>query len=113
MRILSIFQTHAVFGRGNMASEMRVMAQYLQDLGHDVDLLTANYEGMRGTSASECGVNVKYLATMSKIRFMTVNPGLITYCIRNLRRYDVVHIYGIYDLIGPTVAWFCRRWQIP
>ena len=113
MRILSIFQTHAVFGRGNMASEMRVMAQYLQDLGHEVDLLTANYDGVRSFTEPEHQVNVIYLGTVFQAHHMTVNPGLVSFCLRNLRNYDVVHIYGIYDLIGPTVAWFCRRWKIP
>jgi glycosyltransferase involved in cell wall biosynthesis len=30
-----------------------------------------------------------------------------------LREYDVVHIYGLYDLLGSVVGWFCRRRGIP
>ncbi|HVB36790.1 MAG TPA: glycosyltransferase, partial [Candidatus Acidoferrales bacterium] len=30
-----------------------------------------------------------------------------------LTKYDVVHVYGLYDLFGPTAAYFCRRRRIP
>ena len=31
----------------------------------------------------------------------------------NLPRFDVVHCYGLYDFLGPAVAYFCRREGIP
>src|SRR5262249_54130400 len=30
-----------------------------------------------------------------------------------LAQFDVVHIYGLYDLIGPTVARACRKFSLP
>src|SRR5580692_12266320 len=31
----------------------------------------------------------------------------------HLHSFDLVHIYGFYDLLGPVVAFFCRRHGIP
>jgi len=113
MRVLSVFQTYSFFGSGNTASEINVIAQQFQELGHQVDILSASYDGVSGDLRSENGINVECLGSILRFRFMTINPGLILFCKRNLRRYDVVHIYGIYDLFGPIVSWFCRRWKIP
>jgi glycosyltransferase involved in cell wall biosynthesis len=32
---------------------------------------------------------------------------------KRLRRFDVVHVYGLYELLGPVVALFCQRRGIP
>ncbi len=54
-----------------------------------------------------------YLRTLARHRTLTLNPGVVMFSLRYLRRYHIVHIYGLYDLLGPVVAWFCRRWRIP
>ncbi|MGI9165266.1 MAG: glycosyltransferase, partial [Pyrinomonadaceae bacterium] len=54
-----------------------------------------------------------YLTTLANYRATTINLRVASFCKRRLRDYDVVHVYGLYDLIGSTVAWFCRRHGIP
>ena len=54
-----------------------------------------------------------YLRTLQNYRATTINPQLLSFCARRLREFDVVHVYGLYDLIGSMTAWFCRRRGIP
>jgi glycosyltransferase involved in cell wall biosynthesis len=38
---------------------------------------------------------------------------VIGFCGTSLRHFDLVHFYGLYDLLGPAVSYFCRRQGIP
>jgi glycosyltransferase involved in cell wall biosynthesis len=38
---------------------------------------------------------------------------LVRFCGASLSRFDLVHFYGLYDLLGPAVSYFCRRARIP
>jgi glycosyltransferase involved in cell wall biosynthesis len=66
-----------------------------------------------GWESHDEGVNAIYLRTLQNYRATTINPQILSFYARNLRNYDVVHIYGLYDLFGAIGAWFCRRSKIP
>jgi glycosyltransferase involved in cell wall biosynthesis len=57
--------------------------------------------------------NTIYLPTWFRYRNITFNPSVLPFCLKRLKEFDVVHIYGLYDLLGPVVASFCRRFGIP
>jgi glycosyltransferase involved in cell wall biosynthesis len=44
---------------------------------------------------------------------LSANTGVLRFCRERLDKFELVHIYGLYDLIGPAVAYFCRRRRIP
>ena len=50
-----------------------------------------------------------YLRTRARYRSLTWNPGVAAFCRERLDSFDLTHIYGLYDLIGPRVAGACRR----
>ena len=58
-----------------------------------------------GWVANEDGVEAVYLGTLQNYRATTINPGILRFCTSRLGNYDVVHIYGLYDLLGSVVAW--------
>lgn len=66
-----------------------------------------------GWEANDHGVEAVYLGTLQNYRATTINPGVLRFCASRLGEYDVVHIYGLYDLLGSVVGWFCRRRGIP
>jgi glycosyltransferase involved in cell wall biosynthesis len=66
-----------------------------------------------GWAANDHGVEAVYLGTLQNYRATTINPGILRFCASRLGDYDVVHIYGLYDLLGSVVGWFCRRRNIP
>ena len=127
MRILSVTQSYYPFqDRGGPAFKVRSIARMLTELGNKVTVLTADLGFADSTIASAGvipyqqgwrsdldGVEVVYLNTRARYRGQTVNPGVMGFCQHQLRKFDIVHIYGLYDTLGPAVAKYCRRFGIP
>jgi glycosyltransferase involved in cell wall biosynthesis len=127
VRILKVTQAYYPFQeRGGPAVKIRSIARLLVRLGNNVTVLTAdlgfrpaniNAAGIsrteRGWRAELDGVEAVYLRTMFHYRSLTVNPGIVDFCRERLRDFELVHIYGLYDVLGPAVASFCRRFMIP
>ena len=127
MRILKTVQAYYPFQeKGGPVVKVRAIALGLSHRGHQVAVLTADFgftpslapamkaEKCRwGWCAQEQGVEAVFLRSWGHYRALTFNPDVIKYCSASLARYDVVHIYGLYDLFGPPVAFFCRRYHVP
>ena len=127
MRVLMAVQSYFPFqDRGGPVVKVRALAHSLAQRGHQVTVLTADL-GLRrlngsaikfqpcpwGWRAEEDGVEAVYLSTLANYRALTVNPDVIGFCGTSLRHFDLVHFYGLYDLLGPAVSYFCRRQGIP
>jgi glycosyltransferase involved in cell wall biosynthesis len=127
MRILSVTQSYYPFqDRGGPALKVRSIARMLAGLGNRVTVLTADLgfadpkiasagvvAWTQGWRSYADGVEVIYLTTRARYRNLTVNPGVLSFCRRRLREFDMIHIYGLYDTLGPVVAKYCRRFNIP
>lgn len=127
MRILKVVQSYYPFqDRGGPVFKVRALARSLAFRGHRISVLTADLGLSRhswdnlhfenspfGWRAEEEGVETIYLPTLGHFRALTINPGLMKFCRASLSQYDVVHFYGLYDLLGPAVGYFCRRSRIP
>ncbi len=59
------------------------------------------------------GVQSIYLPTWLRYRAATWNPAVSRYCRARLTGFQVAHIFGLYDLLGPAVARECRKQNIP
>jgi glycosyltransferase involved in cell wall biosynthesis len=59
------------------------------------------------------GVDVIYLRPLKTYRALTINAGLLSFCRKELAQYDVIHIYGLYDLMGPVVSHYAYKAHIP
>jgi glycosyltransferase involved in cell wall biosynthesis len=127
MRVLKTVQSYYPFqDRGGPVFKVRALARSLAHRGHQISVLTADL-GLKGRSwdnlhiehcpwgwrAEEDGVEAIYLPTFGHYRAITFNPGMMKFCEACLGRYDLVHFYGLYDLLGPTVSYFCRRRGVP
>jgi glycosyltransferase involved in cell wall biosynthesis len=66
-----------------------------------------------GWRSNENGVQAIYLPTWFRYRALSWNPAVKRYCRARLQNFDVVHIFGLYDLLGPAVAGACRVRKIP
>jgi glycosyltransferase involved in cell wall biosynthesis len=130
MRILKVTQTYFPYlNMGGPPAKVRAIARALVERGHEVTVLTADRgeeqrseggeqkaKGRRqkaGWEANDHGVKTVYLRTLQNYRATTINPSILRFCASHLSEYDVVHIYGLYDLLGSVVGWFCRRRGIP
>jgi glycosyltransferase involved in cell wall biosynthesis len=127
MRILKVLQSYFPFqDRGGPVFKVRSLATGLAKRGHRVTVLTADLgfgrengfhvEAERcrwGWTVSSENVEAIYLTTTGRYRAVTFNPGMFAFCRTAIRDYDVLHFYGLYDLLAPAVSHFCRRQSIP
>lgn len=129
MRILSVTQTYWPFLEfGGPPVKVRALGRGLADLGHQVTVLTADWgfeqrvgdPGAGGAERSpfgwrqmEGGVRAIYLPTWLRYRATSWNPAVKRFCRARLNEFDVAHIYGLYDLLGPAVARACSEAGIP
>lgn len=127
MRILKVVQAYYPFQeKGGPVVKVRALARGLVRRGHEVTVLTADL-GLRalhgsnmrvercewGWRSKQDGVEAIYLSTLSHYRAVTLNPRVVGFCRASLGRFDLVHFYGLYDLLGPAVSYFCRRQGMP
>jgi glycosyltransferase involved in cell wall biosynthesis len=127
VQILNVAQTYFPYlAEGGRPAKVRAISRKLVEHGHSVTVLTANLglsewasvvcpreETTMGFQATEYGVRAIYLPTLMRYRALTINPRVIRFCWASLARFDLVHFYGLYDLLGPIVSYFCRRKRIP
>ena len=108
--------------------KVRALAEGLARKGHQATILTADW-GLEkrakqrgediaerspfGWRRKENNVEAIYLPTWLHYRQVSWNPAVNRYCKALLKDFDVAHIFGLYDLLGPAVAAACRKRAIP
>lgn len=130
MRVLNVTQSYFPFLQfGGPPTKVRALSQALARRGHQVTVLTPDWgfaqswtsqNGLSrsakrnavGWSWNEQGIEAVYVPTWLRYRALTWNPGATRFCRERLRAFDVVHIFGVYDLLGPAVAKLCRSCQV-
>jgi glycosyltransferase involved in cell wall biosynthesis len=127
MRILKVTQAYFPFNeRGGPVVKVRSIARALREQGNEVVVLTADLGfGPKEIAAAHVvadsegwrtdldGVEVIYFRTPFHYRNLTVNPGVLRFCQRRIKEFDLVHIYGLYDTLGPAVGRYCRKFKVP
>jgi glycosyltransferase involved in cell wall biosynthesis len=130
MRILNVTQSYAPFFEfGGPPVKVRALAEGLAAKGHQVTVLSADWglekslsslsnepaaaRGPFGNKREVNGVAAIYLPNWFHYRAVSWNPALGRYLRARLQNFDVVHIFGLYDLLGPRVATECRERKIP
>ena len=127
MNILKAVQAYLPFREmGGPIVKVQALANTLTRHGHHVSVVTADLGlatrrdiGFRIEHCSwgwraECdAVEIIYLATVAHYRALTLNPRVIEFSRSALRKFDLVHFYGLYDLLGPAISFYCRRYGIP
>lgn len=127
MRILNVSQTyHPYLAEGGRPAKVLAISRALAERGHSVTVLTADLHSGRsgdrpaqqepspwGWRSQHQGVEAIYLRTRARYRTVTLNPSVVRFCLARLPDFDLVHIYGLYDLLGCVVAAACDRRGVP
>ena len=129
MRILSVTESYAPFLEfGGPPVKVRALAEGLARHGNEVSVLTVDWgvearlrkeeaDGSKrckyGRRRTESGVTAIYLPTWLRYRSLTWNPAVRRFCRDRLRDFDVAHIYGLFDFLGPAVGDACAGKRIP
>ena len=130
MRILNVSQSYAPFFEfGGPPVKVRALAEGLAARGQAVTVLTADWGLDRrlqelpnephaehyafGRKRKTAGVTAIYLGNWLHYRAASWNPALTRFLRSRLQEFEVVHIFGLYDMLGPGVAAACREKKIP
>jgi glycosyltransferase involved in cell wall biosynthesis len=127
VKILKVVQSYYPFQeRGGPVFKVRALARHLAQRGHKITVLTADLglkkrssDGLRpekcpwGWRIDEDGVEAVYLPSLASYRAMTINSRLRKFCSDRLGQFDIVHFYGLYDVLGPAVGRRCRERGLP
>jgi glycosyltransferase involved in cell wall biosynthesis len=123
MRILKISATYSPFLQfGGPPVKVRALAEALARRGHSVTVLTTDWGLERqgggehapwGFRRAVNGVEAIYLRSLLRYRTTAWTPALPAFLRDRLRDFDVAHIYGLYDLLGPAAARACRAARLP
>ncbi|MGH9775195.1 MAG: glycosyltransferase [Candidatus Acidiferrales bacterium] len=124
MRVLMVTQAFSpFFESGGPAAKVTAIAVRLSARGHAVTVLTADL-GLEkheiltefcpwGRKAVQSGVETIFLRTRTRYRWLTLNPSAAGFCQDSVASFQVVHIFGLYDFLGPVAAHFSFRKHIP
>jgi glycosyltransferase involved in cell wall biosynthesis len=127
VKILKVSQAYYPFlAAGGPPTKIRAIATRLAQHGHAVTVLTADL-GLRqndhalanfkldrwGWTTQEDGVEAIYLPTFERYRSLTLNPDVIGFSREVAGTFDLAHLYGVYDLLGPPIARSCSRRGTP
>src|SRR5580658_2963367 len=129
MRILNVTASYAPFLEfGGPPVKVRALAQGLAGRGHEVTVLTADWglearmsagerssaeRSLFGWKLLENGFTAIYLPSWLRYRALSWDPAARRFCRGRLQDFDLAHIYGLYDFLGPAVAAACARQGIP
>src|SRR5271168_4317635 len=130
MRVLNVTETYAPFLEfGGPPVKVHALAQRLAQRGHQVSVLSADWgiekhlaalppevraeRSPFGWRLTEGSVQTIYLPTWLRYHAVSWNPAVKRYCRARLQNFDIVHIFGLYDLLGPAVAAACRSRGVP
>jgi glycosyltransferase involved in cell wall biosynthesis len=104
---------------GGPIGKMLAITRGLTQLGHNVTVYTSNLLNPRvkmsdTTSTREIdAARIVYLNSVVNYHWDAITPDIFGFCRRELRHFDVIHIYGYRDFISTIVCWHARRWNIP
>ncbi|MBS1841176.1 MAG: glycosyltransferase [Acidobacteria bacterium] len=130
MRILNVTESYAPFYEfGGPPAKVEALSRGLVDRGNQVTVVTADWgvkkriagtpqeRGLQrssfGWAVTEHGVVTIYLQTWLQYRATSWNPAIGKFLKAQLNTFDVAHIFGLYDLLGPAVAKACKKQRVP
>jgi len=130
MRILNVTQSYAPFYEfGGPPEKVKALSEGLAALGHEVTVLTADWglqqriadlpgeaeaeDSPFGKKSQVAGVKAVYLPNWGHYRAASWNPALPRFLRARLKTFHVVHIFGLYDLLGARTAARAREYGIP
>jgi glycosyltransferase involved in cell wall biosynthesis len=130
MRILNVTQSYEPFFEfGGPPAKVLALSEGLAKMGNEVTVLSADWgldkrlknehgaelaeDSPFGRRRRKNGVTAIYLANWLQFRALSWNPALPRYLRTRLTGFDIVHIFGLYDILGVRVAAASRLQGVP
>ncbi len=118
MGVLHVAQTFGLYDAGGRTGHIAPLAAELVRRGLDVSVVAAAYpphspHGSASVGDGSGAFPVTYLPSGLRFRTLTINAGARAHFDERIRAVDLVHIHGLYDLLGPAAAAVCRERRVP
>lgn len=104
---------------GGPAESVHQLSRRLGMRDHEVTVYTSNLltasrrMSSRTLTATHQGVRVVYFNSVWQYNYAAVTPDLISWCAREISRFDVVSIYGYREFMTLVVAAWAVRHRVP
>jgi glycosyltransferase involved in cell wall biosynthesis len=118
MRVLHVAQTFGLYDAEGRTGHIAPLAARLTEAGVDISVIAAGYPPHSPAGSVTVGEGtmafpVTYLNSGLRYRTLTINPGARAFFETVIRTINLVHIHGLYDLLGPAAAAVSRDLNIP
>lgn len=116
--LMAVSNFYPALDLGGLVQTPWELSQILTQMGHQVDVVTSNLLGSNRKLSSrtlirrEQEVNITYLNAILRHRASGITPGVFKYC-RQIPDYDVVHLFGLRDMVTTAVALAAQQYRIP
>jgi glycosyltransferase involved in cell wall biosynthesis len=118
MRILIVTPYYPPYLRfGGPAFQIPEMVSELTERGHAITVFTPLYpeeeKEPEGENVFQGREDRIYLPVLWRYRSVTVHGKGISLLLKRVPSSDLIHIFGLYNFLGPAVAFFARRHKVP
>ena len=110
LHIVQTFGLHDVQGRTAHVSNL---TQSMLKLNHESEIIAAAYKRNYPESIEVNKVRITYLKSIARYRSLTLNFSARKYLVKRVNEVDLVHIHGLYDLLGPVASKVCLSMRKP
>ena len=116
--LMAVSNFYPALDLGGLVQTPWELAQILTQMGHKVDVVTSNLLGSnRKLSKStltrvEEGISITYLNAIWSHRASGITPSVFNYC-SQIANYDVIHLFGLRDMITTVVALAAQTKKVP
>lgn len=120
MRILKVTRCfYPAVEYGGPIGKVLAIGKGLVKRGHSVTVYTSNLLSPRTKISTSSlkenikGMQVVYFNSWFSYHWDSFAPRIFTYSRRDLKTYDIVHVYGYRDFLSPVIWYYARKWGIP
>jgi len=110
LHIVQTFGLHDVQGR---TSHVLNLTQSMLKLNHEPEITAATYDSNYPESMDINNLRVTYLKSIARYRSLTLNFSAKNHLVKRVTEVDLVHIHGLYDLLGPVASKVCLSMRKP
>ena len=82
-------------------------------LDHTPEIVAASYDGNYPEMLEVNNVRITYLKSVARYRSLTLNFSARDHLVKRVSEVDIVHIHGLYDLLGPVASKVCLNMRKP
>ena len=117
LRILHVIPSMAI-SDGGPSRALELMERSLSEAGVSVTTLTTDHDLIiSGNSSHASFAEPRKASTRILVpvwsSWYKVAPGLVTYLVRNIKSFDVLHIHALFSFPSTVAAWMARTYRIP